>query len=137
MPASTKVSGLPHGSLLDIYEVHFQNFTEIPGAIEQNRSKLVCKLVGSSDSWMEETMATVGIFEAKTRFSEIVRQVEAGERFTITVRGEAKAQMVPLPVPSPVHSPEEVEAAYQRLRNPRIKGISHEEIRAAIEEGRP
>lgn len=82
-------------------------------------------------------MAAIGIFEAKAKLSEIVRQVEAGERFTITVRGEAKAQLVPIPAPSPVHTPEEIEAAYQRLRNPRIKGISHEEIRAAIEEGRP
>ncbi len=81
-------------------------------------------------------MATVGIFEAKTRLSEIVRQVEAGECFTITVRGQAKAQVVPVQPPAPVHTPEEIEAAYQRLRNPRIKGISHEEIRAAIEEGR-
>ncbi len=82
-------------------------------------------------------MATIGIFEAKTRLSEIVRQVEAGEKFTITVRGEAKAQVVPIQTPATVHSPEEVEAAYQRLRNPRIKGISHEQIRAWIEEGRP
>ena len=82
-------------------------------------------------------MATIGIFEAKTKLSEIVRKVERGERFTITVNGEAKAQLVPIPAPAPVHSPEEIEAAYQRLRNPRIEGISHEEIRAAIEEGRP
>jgi len=81
-------------------------------------------------------MATVGIFEAKTKFSEIVRKAERGERFTITVNGKAKAQVVPMPAPIAVHSPEEIEAAYQRLRNPRIKGISSEEIRAAIEEGR-
>lgn len=82
-------------------------------------------------------MATVGIFEAKTKLSEIVRKVERGERFTITVNGEPKAQLVPIPAPTPLHSPEEVEAAYQRLRNPPIKGISHEQIRAWIEEGRP
>lgn len=86
---------------------------------------------------MQETMATIGIFEAKTKLSEIVRKVEGGERFTITVNGEPKAQLVPIPPPAPVHSPEEIEAAYQRLRNPRIAGISHEVIRAAIEEGRP
>jgi len=82
-------------------------------------------------------MTTIGIFEAKTRLSEIVRQVEAGERFTITVRGEAKAEVVPVQAHRPARSPEEVEAAYQRLRNPRIKGISHETIRGWIEEGRP
>jgi len=82
-------------------------------------------------------MATVGIFEAKTKLSEIVRKVERGERFTITVNGEAKAQLVPIPAATPVHSPEEIEAAYQRLRNPRIEGVSHETIREWIEEGRP
>jgi prevent-host-death family protein len=86
---------------------------------------------------MEEAMATVGIFEAKTKLSEIVRKVEGGERFTITVNGEAKAQLVPIPAATPVRSPEEIEAAYQRLRNPRIEGVSHETIREWIEEGRP
>jgi prevent-host-death family protein len=82
-------------------------------------------------------MSTVGIFEAKTRLSEIVRKVEQGERFTITVRGQAKAQVIPVQPMGPRHAPEEVEAAYERLRNPRITGISPEEIKAAIEEGRP
>jgi prevent-host-death family protein len=86
---------------------------------------------------LEEEMSTIGIFEAKTRLSEIVRLVEAGERFTITVRGRAAAEVVPVKTPRAVRSPEEIEAAYQRLRNPRITGISPEEIRAAIEEGRP
>ena len=68
-------------------------------------------------------MPTIGIFEAKTKLSEIIRQVEAGERFTITVRGRAVAEVVPT-------------RTLARLRNPKITGISHEEIRAAIEEGR-
>lgn len=82
-------------------------------------------------------MATIGIFEAKAKLSEIVRQVEAGERFTITVRGEAKAEVVPIRESAPLHTPDEIEAAYLRLMHPRIKGISHQEIQAAIEEGRP
>jgi prevent-host-death family protein len=82
-------------------------------------------------------MSTIGIFEAKTRLSEIVKLVEAGQRFTITVRGRAAAEVVPVQTAHPAHTPEEIEAAYQRLKHPRITGISHEEIRAAIEEGRP
>ena len=81
-------------------------------------------------------MPTIGIFEAKTRLSEIVRLAEAGERFTITVRGRPVAEMGPASQPRKTMSPEEIEAAFDRLRNPRITGISHEEIRAAIEEGR-
>jgi prevent-host-death family protein len=87
----------------------------------------------------------VGAFEAKTKFSELLRKVEQGERFTVTVRGRAVADVIPTAAPSPIApqqaqpskwSAEEKEAAYQRLRNPRIQGVSQEEIRAAIEEGR-
>ena len=81
-------------------------------------------------------MPTIGIFEAKTKLSEIIRQVEAGERFTITVRGRAVAEVVPARTSASVPSQQEREAAIERLRNPKITGISHEEIRAAIEEGR-
>lgn len=81
-------------------------------------------------------MQKVGIFEAKTRLSEIVRLAEAGQRFTITVRGRAVAEVVPPSAPVRKRSAKEVEEALWRLRHPRIKGISHEEIRAAIEEGR-
>ena len=81
-------------------------------------------------------MTTVGIFEAKARLSEIVRKAELGERITITVRGEAKALIVPIPKEEPRYSQAEMEAAYQRLRNPQIEGVSHEQIRSWIEEGR-
>lgn len=85
-----------------------------------------------------ETIYTeIGAFEAKTRLSEILRKVEQGERFTITVRGRAVADVVPTRHPRAVPSPEEVEAAYERLRHPKIAGVSHEQIRAWIEEGRP
>ncbi len=81
--------------------------------------------------------STIGIFEAKTKLSEILRKVEQGERFTITVRGRAVADVVPTRAARVEPSAEEREAAFQRLRHPKITGISHEEIRAAIEEGRP
>ena len=85
----------------------------------------------------ERKHTEIGIFEAKTKLSEILRKVDQGERFTITVRGRAVADVVPVQKPATVRSPEEIEAAYQRLRNPSIEGISHETIRGWIEEGRP
>lgn len=79
-------------------------------------------------------MTSVGIFEAKSRLSEIVRKAELGETTTITVRGEAKALVVPV---RPIRHDEKKRAeAYERLRNPKIEGISHEQIRSWIEEGR-
>jgi prevent-host-death family protein len=80
--------------------------------------------------------STIGIFEAKTKLSEILRKVEQGERFTITVRGRAVADLVPVAPDHASPSPDAREAAFQRLRHPKITGVSHEQIRAWIEEGR-
>jgi prevent-host-death family protein len=41
-------------------------------------------------------VSTVGSFEAKTKFAELLDRVEAGETVTITRRGKAVAQLVPL-----------------------------------------
>ena len=41
-------------------------------------------------------MATVGSFEAKTKLAELLDKVEAGETITITRRGVAVAQLVPV-----------------------------------------
>ena len=41
-------------------------------------------------------MTTVGSFEAKTKLAELLDKVEAGETVTITRRGKAVAQLVPV-----------------------------------------
>lgn len=41
-------------------------------------------------------MSTVGSFEAKTKLAELLDRVEAGEIVTITRRGRAVAQLVPV-----------------------------------------
>jgi prevent-host-death family protein len=48
----------------------------------------------------ETTYKEIGAFDAKTRLSEILRKVDQGERFTITVRGRAVADVVPTRVKS-------------------------------------
>ena len=37
----------------------------------------------------------IGAYDAKTRLPELLRQVKAGKRFTITNRGAAIADLVP------------------------------------------
>ena len=37
----------------------------------------------------------VGSYEAKTKLPELIRGVQAGKRYTITLRGEAVAALVP------------------------------------------
>jgi prevent-host-death family protein len=74
----------------------------------------------------------IGAFEAKTRFSEILRKVDAGERFSVTRRGRTIAQIIP-PEPEIKPVPEDV---IQRLMNPAISGISGDTVLEWIREGR-
>ena len=74
----------------------------------------------------------IGAFEAKTKFSEILRKVSQGERFTVTLRGRVVAVIAPPESGLPPVPPEVLD----RLKHPRIHGVGAAEIRAAIEEGR-
>lgn len=78
----------------------------------------------------------VGIFEAKTRLSEIVRRAEMGERVTITVRGRPVAEVGPVQQTQRIPTGEEREAAFQRLMNPSIKGVDSDTVLEWIREGR-
>ncbi len=75
----------------------------------------------------------IGAFEAKTRLSEILRKVEQGERFTLTRRGRAIADLVP----SQVRDEDRIKRAVQALRDfPRVTGVSGDEVLEWIREGR-
>jgi prevent-host-death family protein len=52
-------------------------------------------------------MARVGSFEAKTKLSELLDKVEAGETVTITRHGKPVAQLVPV---QPDHDPDAMRA---------------------------
>lgn len=76
----------------------------------------------------------IGAFEAKTKLSELLRKVEQGERFTITVHGRPVAQLLPAPVRP---SKERVRQAIETLRNfPKIIGVPGDEVLEWIREGR-
>ena len=75
----------------------------------------------------------IGAFEAKAKLSEILRKVEQGERFTITVRGRAVADVVPTQIAS---KPTREEAINGLLTFPRVEGVSGETILEWIREGR-
>ncbi len=57
-------------------------------------------------------MERIGMFEARTRFSEYIRAAMAGEEFVITNRGEEVAMLSPV---QRRHSPDSVEASLGRL----------------------
>ncbi|MGA3263420.1 MAG: type II toxin-antitoxin system prevent-host-death family antitoxin [Terracidiphilus sp.] len=82
----------------------------------------------------EESVYTeIGAFDAKTKLSEILRKVDQGERFTITVRGRAVADVVPSQLKDRRRA---AEAVRRLLAMPRIEGIAPETVREWIEEGR-
>lgn len=81
-------------------------------------------------------MTEIGLFQAKTRLSELVRQVKAGKSFIITQRGEPSAELGPIRRKDRPNS-RRIAEAIRRLREmPKIEGVSHEELRSWIEEGR-
>jgi prevent-host-death family protein len=82
----------------------------------------------------ESRFREIGAFDAKTKLSEILRKVDQGERFTITVRGRPVANLVPV---APDRSAEKVAAAVKALLNfPRIEGVSGDTVLEWIREGR-
>lgn len=86
-------------------------------------------------------MKSVGIFDAKTRLSELVAEAERGETIIITRKGEPVAQLGPLEV----HLDKRARArrAYELVTKVgdavRARGSTstHEEIKTWINEGRP
>ena len=75
----------------------------------------------------------IGAFDAKPRMSEILRKVDQGERFTITVRGRAVADVVP----TNARNQRAIDEAVEGLLNlKRIEGISGKTILEWIREGR-
>jgi prevent-host-death family protein len=81
-------------------------------------------------------MTEIGLFQAKTRLSELVRQVRAGESFIITQRGEPSAELGPIRRKDRPDSRRIAEAVRRLRKMPKIQGVSHEELRSWIEEGR-
>jgi len=78
-------------------------------------------------------MTTIGAYEAKTRFSELIRRVSRGEQILITHHGVPVAVLSPLE-PASTQSPREVIAALKAFRAGRSLGDLS--IRDLIAEGR-
>lgn len=76
----------------------------------------------------------IGAYEAKTRLPELLRQVKAGQHFTITNRGEAVADLVPSAAAAARDVPAAIEKFEAFLRaNPVTRRV---DLKALIEEGR-
>ena len=75
----------------------------------------------------------IGSYDAKTKLPELLRQVQTGHRFTITLRGKPVADLVP----SGRNRPADVQAAIDAMRSfPRVKGVSADSVGEWIALGR-
>jgi len=76
----------------------------------------------------------VGSYEAKTRLPQLLRGIRAGNRYTITLRGEAVADLVPAEKNKHSDAVLAVNAmlAFMQTRKP-VSGVN---IKALIDEGR-
>ncbi|NDP39000.1 MAG: type II toxin-antitoxin system prevent-host-death family antitoxin [Rhodoferax sp.] len=76
----------------------------------------------------------VGSYEAKTKLPELLRGVQAGKRYTITLRGEAVAELVPAQDNSHFDAVEAADEmlAFMQTRKP----VGRVDLKALINEGR-
>ena len=75
----------------------------------------------------------IGSFDAKTKLSQLLQGIKRGQRYTITLRGEPVADLVPSESSTRRNSQTVIEA----LRDfRRVKNVSHEQVSAWIAEGR-
>jgi prevent-host-death family protein len=76
----------------------------------------------------------IGIFNAKAKLSELLRTVrDDGQRYTITVRGESIADLVPSDSIRRQNATEAI-AAMQAIK--KVRGVDDQEIIDWIREGR-
>ncbi|NRR29083.1 type II toxin-antitoxin system prevent-host-death family antitoxin [Oxalobacteraceae bacterium] len=75
----------------------------------------------------------IGAYDAKAKLSEILRKVRTGQRYTITIRGEPVADLVPY---GSGRKGDASAAVAAMLALKKVKGISGEEIESWIAEGR-
>jgi len=77
----------------------------------------------------------VGAYDAKTRFSELLEQVESGEEITITKHGTPVARLVPIKKKStPQERKEAIEHWKESSKGITLGGLK---IRDLLNEGRP
>ena len=84
-------------------------------------------------------MKEVAVYEAKTRLSDLLVQVERGEQITITRHGVPVARLVavtPTQEEAAASQRQRVSATFAALREQRKGVILETPLRAAIEEGR-
>ena len=79
-------------------------------------------------------MKTIALFDAKTNLSEIIRQVDKGESFTITRHGKPIAELKPISQDRSMKW-QEVRSYFEEARK-KVPKTTPEEVREWINDGR-
>ena len=78
--------------------------------------------------------STVGTYDAKTHFSEMLERVEAGEELTITRHGNPVARLIPVRRKTTARQRRQaIDAMREAAKGIRLRGLS---IKALLREGR-
>lgn len=83
--------------------------------------------------WRIPMHKEIGSYEAKTHLPELLRQVRKGKSFTITNRGKAVAELVPVGSRDRTRGREAASQLDAFMRGHRVAGV---DVRALREEGR-
>lgn len=83
---------------------------------------------------LDDLSNTVGAYEAKTHFSELLERVEKGEELTITRHGQPVARMVPVRAKASAAKRREAIDAIRRLS--RGNSLGNVSIKDLLTEGR-
>jgi prevent-host-death family protein len=79
-------------------------------------------------------MAAIGIYEAKSRLSQLVEQVEAGQEVVLTRRGKPVAKIVPAKTGAQIDNSAAVDEIIAFSKT--LKGVPRFDVRKALEQGR-
>ncbi len=78
-------------------------------------------------------MAEIGAFEAKTRLPQLLRRVQAGERFVITRHSRPVAELIPFTPRDPGKVRSAIDALKEFQQTHSLDGLS---VRRIVEEAR-
>lgn len=92
------------------------------------------KLVFELDCFEVMIMYTeIGAFDAKAKLSQLLQEVKRGQRFTITVRGQPIADLIP----SENIAEQDINAAIEAMNSiKKVEGVTAANITEWIKEGR-
>lgn len=82
------------------------------------------------------TVSRVGVGEAKTDLSDLIKRVEAGEKIVITVHGRPAVELVPAVERGGDRRAAAVQAMLDNMPKPSPAGVSQSDLKRMMEEGR-